>query len=254
MVSRLRRNVLSADEENAARSTEARGPAKRGLRERKRIERRMAILESAAIVFRRKNFDDARIEEIAEQADVAIGTVYNYFPTKDALLLALADHYRSRTPELISAVVENPPADPVEAFIRFYSIMTRESLRYLDKALWRHVHAATTVSGWHQHGSERWRHEESLIEFQCQLIRALQRQNAIDPATPARPLAEVVHASAFFWWQRFLVQDPMTRADFMANLRRDLVFALERVRPERQQKRDATAARRSRRTAGAPSR
>lgn len=215
--------------EDANSSARRRGLPKRGLRERKRLERRLEILEAAAVIFLRKSFDDTRIEQIARQADVSVGTVYNYFPTKDALLLALADHYRSRTPELISTLVENPPADPVEAFMQFYAIMTRESMRYLDKALWRHVHAATTVSGWHQYGSQRWRHEETLIEFQCTLIRGLQRLGAIPGATPVRPLAEVIHASAFFWWQRFLVQDPMSRSDFMTKLKRDLSFVLGQV-------------------------
>ncbi len=203
---------------------------KRGLRERKRLERRHQILEAAAEIFHRRSFDGTRIEQIAEEADVSVGTVYNYFPTKDALLLGLADHYRSRTPELISALVESPPSDPVKAFVQFYSIMTRESMRYLDKPLWRHVHAATTVSGWNQYGSQRWQHEEGLIEFQCALIRALQRLGSVSSTIDIRPLAEVIHASAFFWWQRFLVQEPMTRSDFMAKLKRDLAFILGRSR------------------------
>ena len=233
MVNRLQRNPGTSERQSPTPTMHQHATVKRGLRERKRVERRLKILESAAVIFRRKSFDDARIEEIALQADVSVGTVYNYFPTKDALLLALADDYRSRTPELISAVVKNPPSDPVEAFKKFYLIMTRESMRYLDKALWRHVHAATTVSGWHQHGSERWQHEEDLIEYQCALIKELQRLGTISGSAPVRPLAEVIHASAFFWWQRFLVQDPMSRSDFMANLKTDLTFVLGIVRTDR---------------------
>lgn len=231
----VRFDPLQGESERRGPTTPERqhAPVKRGLRERKRIERRLKILESAAAVFRRKSFDDARIEEIAVKADVSAGTVYNYFPTKDALLLALADHYRSRTPEMISEIVRDPPKDPVEAFKAFYSIMTRESLRYLDKALWRHVHAATTVSGWHQHGSERWQHEEDLIEHQCELIKELQRRGAISDTAPVRPLAEAIHASAFFWWQRFLVQDPMSQSDFMANLKANLTFILSTERTSR---------------------
>jgi hypothetical protein len=140
--------------------------------------------------------------------------------------LALANQHRSRTPELISALVQRPPADPVKAFTQFYAIMTRESLRYLDKVLWRHVHAAATISGWDEYGSKRWRHEGDLIDFQCMMIASLQRLGALTDALPARPLAEVIHATAYFWWERFIAEDPMTRSEFMANLGQDLAFLL----------------------------
>jgi AcrR family transcriptional regulator len=210
-------------------SSEVRGGSAPGLRERKRLARRLEIMQAAAAVFKRNGFDGARIEEIAAQAEVAPGTVYNHFPTKDALLLALATQHRSRTPELVVALVQDPPADPVKAFTAFYSIMTRESMRYLDKVLWRHVHAASTLSGWNQFGSERWSHEGSLIDFQVTLIERLKQLGTIAKHTPARPLAEIIHATAFFWWDRFIAEDPMTRSDYMTNLKRDLSFILARA-------------------------
>lgn len=48
------------------------------------------LIRSAAIqVFARKGFHKARAEEIAEEAGVAVGTIYNYFQSKDDLLLAI---------------------------------------------------------------------------------------------------------------------------------------------------------------------
>ena len=193
------------------------------------MERRRAILETAADIFRRKSFDDTRIEEIAAQADVSPGTVYNYFPTKDALLLALADHYRSGIPAAVAEFLEMPPSLPLDAFMLFYKTVIRESTRYLDKPLWRHVHAATTVSGWHQHGGERWSHEESLIELQCRLIRTLQRLGTVPARLTARPLAELIHACAFFWWQRYIAQDDMSRQELLSSLKKDLRFLLEQT-------------------------
>lgn len=59
-------------------------------RERERQARRQAILRSAARLFRERPYDDVRVEEIAAEADVAKGTVYRYFPDKDALVAELA--------------------------------------------------------------------------------------------------------------------------------------------------------------------
>jgi len=227
--SRQRHRRKSADGNSVSTASREVASNRKGLRERKRIERRSEILESAAAIFRRKSFDDTRIEEIAVEADVSPGTVYNYFPTKDALLLALTDHYRAGIPAAVAKFLEKPQAAPLNAFMQFYTTVIRESTRYLDKPLWRHVHAATMVSGWHQHGSERWRHEENLIDFQCRLVQTLQSLGTIPTDVPIRPLAEIIHACAFFWWQRYIAQDDMSRPDLLASLKKDLRFVLGQV-------------------------
>ncbi len=61
-------------------------------RERLRREREERILEAAAAVFARKGFHQATVREIAESADVADGTIYNYFTDKRDLLVAMTRH------------------------------------------------------------------------------------------------------------------------------------------------------------------
>ena len=55
-------------------------------RERKKMETRQALLQAAWTLFRDQGFDEATIQEITERADVAKGTFFNYFSSKDALL------------------------------------------------------------------------------------------------------------------------------------------------------------------------
>lgn len=50
------------------------------------------VLEAAARVFKREGFA-ATTNRIAEEAGVGIGTLYEYFPHKQALLLALAERH-----------------------------------------------------------------------------------------------------------------------------------------------------------------
>jgi AcrR family transcriptional regulator len=59
-------------------------------RERLKQEREERILEAAAAIFSQKGFHRATIREIAELADVADGTIYNYFADKRDLLVAIA--------------------------------------------------------------------------------------------------------------------------------------------------------------------
>ena len=59
-------------------------------RERRKHERRDAILEAAARVFGEKGAHAATMDDVAIAAEVSKGTVYLYFPSKDDLFLALA--------------------------------------------------------------------------------------------------------------------------------------------------------------------
>jgi AcrR family transcriptional regulator len=61
-------------------------------RRQRRIERRrQRILEAAARVFAKKSYAHTTTKEIADEADVAEGTLYNYFGGKRDILLAIAN-------------------------------------------------------------------------------------------------------------------------------------------------------------------
>jgi len=54
-------------------------------RERERLTHRREILEAAERVFARKGYHGAAVEEIAQEAEFAVGTLYNFFKSKDDL-------------------------------------------------------------------------------------------------------------------------------------------------------------------------
>ncbi len=58
-------------------------------RERLRREREQRILDAAATVFADKGYSQATIRDIATLADVADGTIYNYFDNKFDLLIGI---------------------------------------------------------------------------------------------------------------------------------------------------------------------
>jgi AcrR family transcriptional regulator len=67
-----------------------------GRRERKKLETRRRIFRSAFELFARRGFDATTVEEIARRADVAKGTVFNYFPQKRTFLLAAHQEWMSQ--------------------------------------------------------------------------------------------------------------------------------------------------------------
>ena len=54
-------------------------------------ETRQLLLEASAGEFARHGFDGANVNRIARAAGFSIGTVYNYFPSKQELMLAFID-------------------------------------------------------------------------------------------------------------------------------------------------------------------
>jgi len=60
-----------------------------GRMERKKKESRQKIIKVAMDLFQHQGFDNTTMEEIAEAADIARKTLYNYFPVKEAI----ADEY-----------------------------------------------------------------------------------------------------------------------------------------------------------------
>lgn len=60
-------------------------------RSRKRERSRLAILGAAREVMAGKGIDEATMAEISELADVALGTLYNHFQSKEDLALAVVD-------------------------------------------------------------------------------------------------------------------------------------------------------------------
>jgi AcrR family transcriptional regulator len=68
--------------------------------QQQRGERRLAqLLESAASVLAEVGYDAATMTEIADRANASIGTLYQYFPNKSAIVLALRSQYRKEMEE-----------------------------------------------------------------------------------------------------------------------------------------------------------
>ncbi len=81
-------------------------------RERKKLETHQGLLEAALALFREKGFDETTVEEITEHADVAKGTFFNYFPSKEALLSELAVWQFTQLREALD-VNQGAPSSPV---------------------------------------------------------------------------------------------------------------------------------------------
>jgi AcrR family transcriptional regulator len=89
-----------------------------GIRSVARDDRRQAILEIARQVFLEEGYAAASMSAIAARVGGSKGTLYNYFPSKEALFAAVIQNYCSRVQaELFD--VDWPNLELVEALRRF---------------------------------------------------------------------------------------------------------------------------------------
>ncbi|RJP50719.1 MAG: TetR/AcrR family transcriptional regulator [Anaerolineaceae bacterium] len=59
-------------------------------------ERKAQIINAAEDVFTKKGFDEARMDDIAEETGLSKGTLYLYFKSKDDLIIAILDRIFQR--------------------------------------------------------------------------------------------------------------------------------------------------------------
>jgi TetR/AcrR family fatty acid metabolism transcriptional regulator len=97
-------------------------------RQRKKEEARARIIATAIELFSRHGFADVTVEHIADVADVGKGTVYNYFATKEEIVVAfLAGLERELQSKLLSAASKGSLESILSGYIRFHF---REKRRY----------------------------------------------------------------------------------------------------------------------------
>jgi len=74
-----------------------------------------AIVDATARVLVRDGYDALSTNRVAQEAGVSVGSLYQYFPGKEALVAAVMEQYASRMQENIAARMANaPPAATAE--------------------------------------------------------------------------------------------------------------------------------------------
>jgi AcrR family transcriptional regulator len=143
-----------------------------------------AILQAAAQVFERHGYAAGTTNRIAQRAGVSIGTVYQYFPNKDAILVALTrQHMAEGTAALqphvqrlsAGASLEEVLADVVEAMVALHAMAPR-----LHTVLFEETKLPQALR------AELQQLEDQLLELTAQALAAEPHNSSVDPRLQAR--------------------------------------------------------------------
>ena len=102
-----------------------------GRRQRRSAETRERLFRAALKLFTEKGFAETTVEDITNAADVGKGTFFNYFPSKEHILIAFSEMQLGKLQQAVENLRHNQ--EPMPAFLRAMSVrMTEEPARAPD--------------------------------------------------------------------------------------------------------------------------
>ncbi len=113
-----------------------------GLRERKKQQTRQLIADTARRLFAERGFEGVTVAQVAEAADVAEATVFNYFPTKEDLFYSGLEAFEEA---LLAAIRERPPGESILAAFGRFVLEPRGLLAATDPEAIERLAAMTRV-------------------------------------------------------------------------------------------------------------
>jgi AcrR family transcriptional regulator len=164
----------------------------RGRRERRCAEIRERLFNASLNLFAQKGFAETTVEDITEAADVGKGTFFNYFPSKDHILLAFGE-MQLRKLEAAIELARNT-GEPMPEFLRSLGVrMTQEPTRNpaIIRALLQAYLSTTPVRAAMMDLQRR------VHDLHTQMIQLGQDRGEIRNDLPATEIAQVFRQTIF---------------------------------------------------------
>ena len=113
-----------------------------GLRDRKKAKRRGLILRKANTLFARNGIDPTTMADIASSVDVSVPTLFNYFGSKDGILISLLTDGEHEARSAGNNKVMREDVDMATVLVDLFLLFAERSLKIADKRIWRYAEAA----------------------------------------------------------------------------------------------------------------
>jgi AcrR family transcriptional regulator len=105
-----------------------------GLRERKKLKTKAAIQRAALRLFKKSGYDETTVEDIAAAAEISPSTFFNYFPSKEDVVI-----YDEYDPMMFSMIIDAPAGEKLSQTIRrvldvFAQILESDTADILERS------------------------------------------------------------------------------------------------------------------------
>lgn len=184
-----------------------------GLRERQKAAREKRILQAAVTQFRADGYRSVRIEDLADMAEVSVGTVYNYYQTKGDILIATVAMEVEEVLASGAHIVADPPHGVEEALLALIFQYYDHSLNYLSKEMWRIAMALSIEAPTTPNGKRYADYDRRLCAQVTDLIRALQARGEVVSHVDAEALGQLLFNNLNQMFIEFVRDDALALQD-----------------------------------------
>jgi AcrR family transcriptional regulator len=196
-----------------------------GLRSRKKAQQRVELLGAAAELLRDRGFDEMRIEDIANTANVSLKTVYNYFPSKQSILIELLREDRQRMLAAYEEIASNPPGDLAKALALIIHADIGDVVTARKKKLWRELLAAETKSH-SKPGDEFEKNREVFKDFVRRILLHFRKKQELSSKVDIDVAVEMIYAIMAFNFRQYCATQSMTPDEFLAITKKQMNLML----------------------------
>jgi AcrR family transcriptional regulator len=193
-----------------------------GRRERQKQLREARILRAAAKLFETKGYERTGMQDIARRANLAVGTIYNYFPSKPEIVLVIVRRDATEGLSDGEKIVKRPPRDPIAAVRGLVETFLEPFARH-DRALWRELVSAALADP--NIAAGFFATDMRLIGQLSSLLRALQGRGDLRPNVDPGRGAIAIYGVFFSWFMAFCASEAVT----LATLRAEIATGIELV-------------------------
>lgn len=175
-----------------------------GLGEEKRKKRKEKIFTTAVELFNKKGFSQTTMKEIAEHADLAVGTLYNYFSSKNELLLEImttkTKEMSSRNEERIRTLCSST-SDPKKILGTILKEII-DDFNFLNKQSWLELFQAIFSSPHHIDRGVQLDFE--LIDVLQSMIEELQANNLLRSGANSTSASYMLYSIILFSFMNYI--------------------------------------------------
>jgi len=202
-----------------------------GLREKKKRQREKRIFSTAIVLFNKKGFENTTMKEIAGKAELGVGTLYNYFSSKNDLLitisLKLIEEKIEKSKNFFKEIIESDyePKKIIEKVAKYFI----EFLFVFNKQLWgKMLSAFFSSSRLLDSGVSMDMKVIALIE---EILKSLKANKQISAETNIQAAAFAVYSMVMFQFMAFIFMKDMKKQDLYKAVESQINLLFKGLKP-----------------------
>lgn len=164
-----------------------------GLRSRKKAKRRDEIIAAARALFASQGIDATTMADIAAAAGISAPTVFNYFGSKDGVLIALISEGTTEAREQDRELHWQEGTDLGTMILNLFLRVSGRTLEIADKRVWRYAESAAIRHPETELASRYQSVSEALINVVAEFFGSLQLRPRSESEVSPRFLAQLFH-------------------------------------------------------------